>query len=91
MNLESISSFGGTIGGGFVGGILIGYALKKIVKLVVIGLFSVSLASLQYQQIIDIKLPKLQAVSQKPFQHLQMRPLRFPEIIQQPYQILVYL
>ncbi len=64
MNLESISSFGGTIGGGFVGGILIGYALKKIVKLVVIGLFSVSLASLQYQQIIEIKWPKLQAVSQ---------------------------
>ena len=64
MNLESISSFGGTIGGGFVGGILIGYALKKIVKLVVIGLFSVSLASLQYQQIIDIKWAKLQAVSQ---------------------------
>jgi uncharacterized membrane protein (Fun14 family) len=55
-----------TIGGGFLGGILIGYALKKVVKVVavVVGLFFAGLAYLQYQQIIDIKWAKLQTVSQ---------------------------
>jgi len=50
----------------FFGGILIGYALKKVVKLaaVVVGLFFAGLAYLQYQQIIDIKWAKLQSVSQ---------------------------
>lgn len=36
MNIENISSFGATIGGGFFVGILIGYALKKVVKIVAI-------------------------------------------------------
>jgi len=57
---------GVTIGGGFFAGILIGYALKKVVKVVavVVGLFFAGLVYLQYQQIIDIKWAKLQAVSQ---------------------------
>lgn len=33
MNLESIGSLGLTIGGGFLAGILIGFALKKVVRL----------------------------------------------------------
>jgi uncharacterized membrane protein (Fun14 family) len=47
------TSIPATIGGGFVGGLLLGYALKKVVKLiaVVVGLFIAGLASLQYQQI----------------------------------------
>jgi uncharacterized membrane protein (Fun14 family) len=66
MNLEPMGSVGVTIGGGFFAGILIGYALKKVVKVVavVVGLFFAGLAYLQYQQIIDIKWAKLQAVSQ---------------------------
>jgi len=53
-----------TIGGGFFAGTLIGYALKKVVKLVavVVGLFLAGLAYLQYQQIVDIswnKIPRL--------------------------------
>jgi uncharacterized membrane protein (Fun14 family) len=66
MNIEHIGSIGVTIGAGFFAGILIGYALKKIVKLVavVVGLFFAGLAYLQYQQIIDIKWAKLQSVSQ---------------------------
>jgi uncharacterized membrane protein (Fun14 family) len=55
-----------TIGGAFFGGILIGYAMKKVIKIaaVVVGLFLGALAYLQYQQIIDINWNKLQTVSQ---------------------------
>ena len=55
------------IGGGFFVGILIGYAVKKVVKLVaiVIGLFFVGLAYLQYQQIVNINWNNLQQASQK--------------------------
>ncbi len=44
------------IGGGFFGGLLFGYALKKVVKLiaVVVGLFLAGLSYLQYQQIASI-------------------------------------
>jgi uncharacterized membrane protein (Fun14 family) len=44
---------------------LIGYALKKVVKLVavVVGLFFTGLVYLQYQQILNINRNKLQAVS----------------------------
>jgi uncharacterized membrane protein (Fun14 family) len=65
-NAGDFSQIGFAIGGGFFGGILIGYALKKVVKVVAVifGLFFAGLAYLQYQQIIDIKWAKLQAVSQ---------------------------
>jgi uncharacterized membrane protein (Fun14 family) len=55
-----------TIGGGFFGGILIGYALKKIIKIVAIiaGFFLAALAYLQYQQIANINWNKLQAISE---------------------------
>jgi uncharacterized membrane protein (Fun14 family) len=55
-----------TIGGGFFGGILIGYALKKIIKIVAIiaGFFLAALAYLQYQQIASINWDKLQAISE---------------------------
>jgi uncharacterized membrane protein (Fun14 family) len=55
-----------TIGGGFFGGILIGYAMKKVIKIaaVVVGLFLAALTYLQYQQIIDINWNKLQSVLQ---------------------------
>lgn len=54
------------MGGGFFVGILIGYALKKIVKVVaiVVGLFFAGLAYLQYQQIVNINWNKLQATSE---------------------------
>jgi len=41
MNSESVSHIAATIGGGFFAGIVIGYSLKKVVKLaaVVVGLF----------------------------------------------------
>jgi uncharacterized membrane protein (Fun14 family) len=53
MSVDAYSSFSATIGGGFFGGLLLGYALKKIVKIVavIIGVFIAGLAYLQYQQI----------------------------------------
>jgi uncharacterized membrane protein (Fun14 family) len=64
MNLDE--NLAVTIGGGFFAGALIGYALKKVVKIVsvVIGLFFAGLAYLQYQQIVNIDWNKLQPVSQ---------------------------
>ena len=55
-----------TVGGGFFGGILIGYALKKIIKIVAIiaGFFLAAMAYLQYQQIASINWDRLQAISE---------------------------
>ena len=55
-----------TIGGGFFGGILIGYALKKVIKIaaIIVGFFLAALAYLQYQQIASINWDKLQVISQ---------------------------
>ena len=66
MSLEHLSSTLATIGGGFFGGLFLGYAMKKVVKLVavVVGLFFAGLAYLQYQQIVYINWNKLQATSQ---------------------------
>lgn len=66
MYTGNFSYIGVTIGGGFFGGILIGYALKKVIKViaVVAGLFFAGLAYLQYHQIVNINWSKLQAVSQ---------------------------
>jgi uncharacterized membrane protein (Fun14 family) len=49
-------------GGGFTGGLLLGYALKKVVKLiaVVVGLFVAGLAYLQYQQIASVNWDKIE-------------------------------
>jgi uncharacterized membrane protein (Fun14 family) len=53
-----------TLGGGFFVGVLIGYALKKVIKLVavMVGLFLAGLAYLQSQQIDNINWNKLQQV-----------------------------
>jgi uncharacterized membrane protein (Fun14 family) len=66
INFSDFGQIGVTIGGGFFVGILIGYAIKKVVKLaaVVIGLFFAGIAYLQYQQILSVNWNKLQATSQ---------------------------
>ncbi|MGC2685325.1 MAG: FUN14 domain-containing protein, partial [Candidatus Nitrosopolaris sp.] len=55
-----------SLGGGFFGGIVIGYALKKVAKVVAIvfGLFLAGLAYLQYQGIASMNWNKLQNLSQ---------------------------
>jgi|SRR5215218_5275417 len=64
MSFDNISSYATTIGGGFFVGFLIGYALKKVIKLlaVIVGLFLAGLAYLQYHQIANINWNKLQTV-----------------------------
>ncbi len=66
MNVESFGPMLAEIGGGFVVGALIGFALKKVLKIiaVIVGLFFAVLVYLQYQQIVNINLNKLQATSQ---------------------------
>ena len=62
MSSDGIASISGSIGGGFFGGLLIGYALKKIVKLiaVIVGLFIAGLAYLQYHQIASFNWEKIE-------------------------------
>ena len=64
MNLDE--NLAVTLGGGFFGGILIGYALKKIIKIVAIiaGFFLATLVYLQYKQIASLNWGKLQAISE---------------------------
>ena len=54
------------MGSCFLVGILIGYALKKVIKLVavIVGLFLAGLAYLQYHQIDNINWNKLQQMSE---------------------------
>jgi uncharacterized membrane protein (Fun14 family) len=55
------------MGGGFFVGILIGYALKKVIKVVaviIVGLFLAGSAYLQSQQIANINWNKLQQISE---------------------------
>ena len=63
MNIDSLTSVSSSIGGGFFGGLLLGYALKKGVKLiaVIVGLFIAGLAYLQYQQIASLNWDKIEA------------------------------
>jgi uncharacterized membrane protein (Fun14 family) len=64
--IESIVPNAATMGGGFFVGILIGYALKKVIKTVavIVGIFLAGLAYLQYHQIANINWNKLQQISE---------------------------
>ena len=66
MNIESFAPTAATMGGGFFVGLLIGYAIKKVIKLlaVIVGLFLAGLAYLQYHQIANINWNKHQQVSE---------------------------
>jgi uncharacterized membrane protein (Fun14 family) len=62
MNTDTLTSMSASVSGGFFGGLLIGYALKKVIKMlaIVVGLFLAGLAFLQYQQIAAINWDKLE-------------------------------
>ena len=62
MTSQSFISIPVGIGGGFFGGLLLGYAIKKVVKLiaVVAGLFVAVSAYLQYQQIASVNWDKVE-------------------------------
>jgi uncharacterized membrane protein (Fun14 family) len=67
MNTDSLTSMSASIGGGFFGGLLIGYALKKVIKMlaIVVGLFLAGLAFLQYQHMATIHWHKLEGAITK--------------------------
>jgi uncharacterized membrane protein (Fun14 family) len=67
MNTDTLTSMSATIRGGFFGRLLIGYALKKVIKMlaIVVGLFLAGLAFLQYQQIATIHWHKLEGAITK--------------------------
>jgi uncharacterized membrane protein (Fun14 family) len=64
--LTDLMPFAGTIGGGFFVGLLAGYAIKKVIKIVaiIVGLFIAALAYLEYQRIIQVHWENLQTASQ---------------------------
>jgi uncharacterized membrane protein (Fun14 family) len=78
--LESFGPTAATLGGGFFVGILIGYALKKVIKLVAViaGLFLAGLAYLQYHQIANINWNKLQTVSEEALTTLSNALIQIP-------------
>ncbi len=80
--VESFGPTAATMGGGFFVGILIGYALKKVIKLVamVVGLFLAGLAYLQYHQIANINWNKLQMVSEGAIITLANLTMQIPSI-----------
>ena len=59
---NNFSSVAATISGGLFGGILLGYALKKVIRIaaIIVGLFIAGLAFLQHQQIASINWDKIQ-------------------------------
>jgi uncharacterized membrane protein (Fun14 family) len=67
MNTDTLTTISTSIGGGFFGGLLIGYALKKVIKMlaIVVGLFLAGIAYLQYQQIASIHWHKLEGAITK--------------------------
>ena len=82
MSIESFGPTAASMGGGFFVGILIGYALKKVIKLaaVIIGLFLAGLAYLQYNQIANINWNKLQTVSEGAITTLSNLTMQIPGI-----------
>ena len=67
ISIESLGPTAATLGGGFFVDVLIGYALKKVIKIlaVIVGLFLAGLAYLQYHhQIANINWNKLQTISE---------------------------
>jgi uncharacterized membrane protein (Fun14 family) len=80
--IESVGSTAATLGGGFFIGVLIGYALKKVIKLfaVIVGLFLAGLAYLQYHQIANINWNRLQQISEDAITILANLTMQIPGI-----------
>src|SRR5918994_3078738 len=82
MSIESFEPTAATMGGGLFVGVLIGYALKKVIKLlaVIVGLFLAGLAYLQYHQIANINWNKLQQISEDAITTLSNVTMQIPII-----------
>jgi uncharacterized membrane protein (Fun14 family) len=82
MSIESFGASASTLGGGFFVGVLIGYALKKVIKLVAVifGLFLAGLAYLQYYQIVNVNWNKLQHISEAAITTISNLTMQIPAI-----------
>jgi uncharacterized membrane protein (Fun14 family) len=82
MSIENFIPTAATLGGGFFVGVLIGYVLKKVIKIVavIIGLFLAGLAYLQSQEIANINWNKLQTVSEGAITTLSNMIMQIPTI-----------
>jgi uncharacterized membrane protein (Fun14 family) len=69
ITTTDFTRFAGTVGGGFLVGLITGYAIKKVIKLaaIIIGLFVAALAYLEYQRILSVDWTRIQAVLQNGF------------------------
>jgi uncharacterized membrane protein (Fun14 family) len=65
LNSDIIAPISLTVGGGFFGGLLSGYAIKKVVKLIafIAGLFIAGLAYLQYQQMASFDWNRIEVLA----------------------------
>jgi uncharacterized membrane protein (Fun14 family) len=65
LSTDIITSTAATFGGGFFGGLLFGYAIKKVVKLIAViaGLFIAGLAYLQYQHIASFDWNRIEVLA----------------------------
>jgi uncharacterized membrane protein (Fun14 family) len=66
ISSADIAPFAGTVGGGFFIGLITGYAVKKVIKLiaVIIGLFVAALAYFEFQHVINVDWTRIQVISQ---------------------------
>jgi uncharacterized membrane protein (Fun14 family) len=65
LSSDILASNSATVGGGFFGGLLFGYAIKKVVKLIAViaGLFIAGIAYLQYQQIAAFDRSRIEGMA----------------------------
>jgi uncharacterized membrane protein (Fun14 family) len=65
LSTDIITSTVATVGGGFFGGLLFGYAIKKVIRLIAIiaGLFIAGLAYLQYQQVASFDWNRIEVLA----------------------------
>ena len=82
MSFDNITTYAATLGGGFFVGIIVGYALKKVIKIaaVIVGLFLAGLAYLQSQQIANIYWNKLQTISEGTITTISNLTMQIPDI-----------
>jgi uncharacterized membrane protein (Fun14 family) len=65
LSIEVVTATAAAVGVGFFGGLLFGYAIKKVVKLIAViaGLFIAGLAYLQYQQIASFDWNRIEVLA----------------------------